>query len=181
MGVVVNHPVTLVTIGDMTRPEVLLSIGGFLLIVTLEAYKVTGAVVIAILLISAVGILSGASPYIGMFSAPPNLAPVFMQLDFAGAFNMGLISIVLAFLFVHLFDTTGTLVSVAHMAGLLDERGRLPRLNRVLISDSTSVMVGLILGTSPEKVQRVLKPEAEPACPLWWWHCYFWSVCSCHP
>ena len=149
MGIVVDHPVTLVTIGDLSRPELLLSISGFLLIVILAVRRVTGAIVIAILLTSAIGILGGVSQYNGFFSAPPSLAPVFMQLDFVGAFDLALISVVLAFFFVHLFDTTGTLVSVAHMAGLLDNRGRLPRLDKVFISDSTSVMAGSVLGTSP--------------------------------
>lgn len=71
-----------------------------------------------------------------------------MQLDLRGAFEIGLISVVFAFLFVDLFDTSGTLIGVAQRANLLDENGRMPRLGRALMADSTATMAGSLMGTS---------------------------------
>ena len=71
-----------------------------------------------------------------------------MQMDIAGAFEVGLISIIFAFLFVDLFDTSGTLIGAAHKGNLLDEKGNLPRLGRALMADSTATMAGAALGTS---------------------------------
>src|SRR3546814_11934031 len=81
-------------------------------------------------------------------SAPPSLAPTLMQMDIAGALNVGLIAVIFAFFFVDLFDTAGTLVGVAHRAGLLDEQGRLPRLKKALMADSLATVVGAGHGRS---------------------------------
>lgn len=88
------------------------------------------------------------SDFQGVIALPPDPSATFLQLDIAGAFQVGLIAIVFTFLFVDLFDTAGTLVGVAHRAGLLDEQGRLPRLRKALLADSTATGVGALLGTS---------------------------------
>ena len=126
MGVVVDHPATLVSLGNLTEPTVLLSIFCFLFMVTLEVRKIKGAIVISILTTTILGVSFGISEFNGVVSMPPSLAPTFAQLDIAGAFNIGMTSIILAFLFVHMFDTAGTLVTVAHSANLLDKEGKLP-------------------------------------------------------
>ncbi len=147
-GWVVDHPATLVTLGDVGSPQTLLSAAGFVLIAALFARKVPGAIIIAILLVTVVGIALDVSPAGGVFSMPPSLAPTFMQMDIAGALNVGLVSIVFAFLFVDLFDTAGTLVGLAHRGKLLDADGKLPRLKRALLADSTATIAGAALGTS---------------------------------
>ncbi len=147
-GVVVDHPATLVTLGDLTDTGTLLACLGFVLMVALEQRRVPGAIIVTILLVTAVGIALGVSEAGGIVSLPPSLAPTFLQLDIVGALETGLITIVFAFLFVDLFDNAGTLVGVAHRAGLLDKDGRLPRVGRVLISDSVATMTGAALGTS---------------------------------
>jgi AGZA family xanthine/uracil permease-like MFS transporter len=76
------------------------------------------------------------------------MAPTLLQLDLAGAFQIGLVTIVFAFLFVDLFDTAGTLIGIAHRAGFLDEQGRLPRIRKALVADSVATMAGAVLGTS---------------------------------
>jgi len=149
MGIVVDHPATLVTIGDINQPAVLLSIFCFLMMVTLEIRKIPGAIVISIMTTTFIGVMLGISSFGGVISMPPSLAPTFAQLDIAGAFNLGMISIVLAFLFVHMFDTAGTLVTVANAANLLDKDGKLPRLGKALLADSTSMLAGSVIGTSP--------------------------------
>ncbi len=149
MAVVVDHPATLVSLGDITKPTVLLSIFCFLLIVTLEARKIPGAIIIGIITTTLVGAAFGLSNYSGIVSMPPSLMPTFNQLDIVGALDVGMIGIVMAFLFVHMFDTAGTLVTVATSANLLDKQGNLPRLGKVLLADSTTMAAGAVLGTSP--------------------------------
>ncbi|TVP90439.1 MAG: NCS2 family permease [Pseudomonadaceae bacterium] len=147
-GIVVPHDATMVSLGDMTQPAPVLAALGFVLIVALAYKRITGAVMIGILVITGISLLLGLSQATGVVSAPPSLAPTFMQLDLRGAFEIGLLSVVFAFLFVDLFDTSGTLIGVAQRANLLDENGRMPRLGRALVADSTATMAGSFLGTS---------------------------------
>jgi AGZA family xanthine/uracil permease-like MFS transporter len=147
-GLIAASPATLVTLGDLARPEPLLALAGLLLIVALEARRVTGGVVIGILAVTAAAVAGGVSAFGGVFALPPSLAPTLLQLDLRGALDAGLIAVVLTFFLVELFDATGTLVGVAHRAGLLDADGRLPRLKRALLADSTAIVAGAALGTS---------------------------------
>ncbi|WP_421683585.1 NCS2 family permease [Stutzerimonas urumqiensis] len=147
-GLVVANPATLVGLGDLTAPGPLLAILGFVLIVALEALRVTGAVMIGILIVTAIAVLLGITPFAGVVSMPPSLAPTFLQLDIAGALDVGMISVIFAFLFVDLFDNTGTLIGVAKRAGLMTPDGHLPKMGRALIADSTAAMGGSLLGTS---------------------------------
>ncbi len=147
-GMIVGSPDTLVQLGDMKAPSAILAAIGFILIVALDARRVPGAIIISVLAVTAAGVGLGVSPFGGIVSAPPSLAPTFMKLDLAGPLNTGLITIVFAFFFVDLFDNTGTLVGVAHRAGLIGKDGKIPRLNRVFIADSTATICGAFLGTS---------------------------------
>lgn len=147
-GIVVDHPATLVTIGDLTAWPALLALLGFALMVALDKLRVPGAVIVGILAVTAIGVALGVSPFQGIVDVPPDPSPTFLQLDLAGAFQIALLSVVFTFLFVDLFDTAGTLVGVAHRAGLLDAQGRLPRLRQALLADSSATVVGAALGTS---------------------------------
>ncbi|MDK9762281.1 NCS2 family permease [Vibrio sp. D420a] len=147
-GIVVSNPATKVSLGDITAIGPILGALGFFLTVALVHRGVKGAVMIAILAITAVAIVIGDVQYGGIVSAPPSLAPTFMQLDFSAVFEIGMISVVFAFLFVDLFDTAGTLVGVATKANLIKEDGKLPRLNKALLADSTATSIGALLGTS---------------------------------
>ena len=147
-GIVVDHPATLVGLGDMSKGGALLACLGFFVIAALAYRKVTGAVMIGILLVTGLSIVLGLSELQGVVSMPPSLMPTLLQLDIAGALDIGLISVIFAFLFVDLFDTSGTLVGVAQKADLLDKDGKMPRLGRALMADSTATMAGAALGTS---------------------------------
>ncbi|MGH7184678.1 MAG: NCS2 family permease [Pseudomonadota bacterium] len=147
-GIVVDHPVTMVTIGSLHAPSTILAVLGFFVMVALDRLKVPGAIIIAILATTTAGILLGVSEFKGIFSAPPSLAPTFLAMDLRAATNLGLVAIIFTFLFVDLFDNTGTLIGVAHRAGLIGPDGRIPRLGRALVSDSSAAMVGAALGTS---------------------------------
>ena len=147
-GIVVSNPATKVSLGDITAIAPMLGALGFFLTIALVHRGVKGAVMIAILAITAIGIAIGDVQYGGIMSTPPSLAPTFMQLDFSAVFEIGMISVVFAFLFVDLFDTAGTLVGVATKANLIKEDGKLPRLNKALLADSTATSIGALLGTS---------------------------------
>lgn len=149
-GVVVAHPATFITLGDLKLWGPIFCGIGFVLIVALDKLEVPGAIIIGILAITIAAMVLGQANYGGIVSAPPSVAPVFLQLDIAGALKIGLISIVFAFLFVDLFDTAGTLVGVLHRAGLLDADGKMPPegLRNALLADSTATVVGALAGTS---------------------------------
>ena len=147
-GIVTASPDTLVTLGDVKAPSVILAVCGFLAIVALDARRIPGAIIISVLAVTAIGIAVGISPFGGIASMPPSLAPTFLKLDLEGALDAGLIAIIFAFFFVDLFDNTGTLVGVAHRAGLIEKDGKIPRLSRVFIADSTATICGSLLGTT---------------------------------
>ena len=148
-GIIQASEATMVTAGDLTAPAPVLALAGFSVIVALAARGVPGAPLIGMLGVSVVGIAFGVSEWQGFASLPPSPGPALLALDIAGALQVGMIAIILTFLIVDLFDTTGTLIGVAHQAKLLDERGRLPRIERALIADSTGTVGGALLGTSP--------------------------------
>ncbi|MBG6605612.1 NCS2 family permease [Pseudomonas aeruginosa] len=147
-GIVVDNPATLIGMGDLTKPAPILATLGFILIVALEARSVTGAVLIGILVVTAIAILLGVTQFGGVVSMPPSLAPTFLQLDIKGALDIGLVSVIFAFLFVDLFDNSGTLSGGAKRAGLMGKDGHMPKMGRALIADSTAAMGGSLLGTS---------------------------------
>lgn len=147
-GIIVEHPATLVTLGNLAEPSALYAFLGFFVIAALAYLKVTGSVMIGILAVTLLAMLLGHNQYAGLISMPPSIAPTFMAMDIAGAFEVAMISVIFAFLFVDLFDTSGTLIGVAERGKLLDQEGKLPRLKRALMADSSATVVGAALGTS---------------------------------
>ncbi|WP_432453731.1 MULTISPECIES: NCS2 family permease [unclassified Agarivorans] len=147
-GIVVDNSATLISLGHQNPHQMILAALGFFLIIGLEYRKVKGGVLISILAITALSIVLGYSQYHGVMSMPPNPAPTFLQLDIAGAFDISMLSVIFAFLFVDLFDTAGTLTAVAQRGNLLDEHGHLPNLKKALLADSTATVTGSLLGTS---------------------------------
>lgn len=147
-GIIVGHPATLVTLGDVSKPAAMLAAFGFVIMLALDARNVPGAIIISILITTALGVALGVSPGGGIFSLPPSLEPTFLKLDVMGALNVGLWLIIFSLVFVDLFDTAGTLVGVAHRAGLLTPDGKLPRLRQAMLADSSATLIGSLLGTS---------------------------------
>ena len=148
-GLVIANPATILSLGDLTRPEPLLAAAGFLLIAGMGVRGVPGAIMLGILAVTAAGLLAGLVSYRGLVSAPPDMAATFLQLDIAGALDVTMISVVAAFLFVNLFDTTGTLMGVAQRAGLVEADGSIRNMDRALKADSTSSVAGACLGCTP--------------------------------
>jgi adenine/guanine/hypoxanthine permease len=151
-GIVADDPVTLVTLGNLSKPQALLAAAGFLLIAGLASRKVPGAIIIGVLAVTLIAVGLGLEPWHGVAASPPSLAPTFLKLDLGNAFQLGLVIIVLTLLLVTVLDTAGSLIGVARQAGLLDEQGRLPRLRQALLADSGAAMLGAALGTSTTTV-----------------------------
>jgi len=147
-GIVVDHPATLVGIGDLSSFEPIACILGFVTIAALSAKKTNGAVIIGILFATVLGWTFGVAEFKGIVAMPPSPAPVFLQLDIAGALQLSMVTPILSMLIVDIFDTAGTLVGVATRANLLGDDGKLPRLRRALLSDSSATVVGALAGTS---------------------------------
>jgi len=148
-GIVVPSPATMVTFGSFRDPSALLAAICFIMIAVLSYYRVFGAILISIFVVTAAGMMFGLVNYSGMVSMPPSLGPTLFALDIRGAFDVAMISVILAFLFVNLFDTAGTLMGVAHRAKLIKEDGKIENLSRALKADSTSAVAGSLIGCPP--------------------------------
>jgi AGZA family xanthine/uracil permease-like MFS transporter len=148
-GLVVDHPSTLVTLGDMTAPGSIVAALTFLLIAMLDARRVPGAVLIGILAATVAGAALDITDIEPGLSAPPSLAPVVLALDVEAALDISLAGVVISFLFVDLFDTSGTLFGIAHQGGFLARDGSVPRMRRVLVADSLASVFSSLIGSSP--------------------------------
>jgi AGZA family xanthine/uracil permease-like MFS transporter len=147
-GIVVDHTDTLVSLGDIVSLGPMICIAGFVVIVALSAHRFRGAVITGILAATAVGWVFGDVEFNGFVAMPPSLAPVFVQLDILAAMQWSMVTVTLSMLIVDVFDTAGTLIGVASRARLVDIDGKLPRLRKALLSDSTATVVGAVVGTS---------------------------------
>jgi len=145
--VIVDNPATLVSLGDLSSHQPLLMMAGFVLIVAMSARRITGAMILGILLVAICAWLFGMAPFKGVVSAPPS-ASALLALDIRGALDLSLVTVIITLLLVDVFDTAGTLVGVTTRAKLVDEQGKLPRLKRALLADSTATAGGALLGTS---------------------------------
>jgi AGZA family xanthine/uracil permease-like MFS transporter len=147
-GVIIDHPATLVGLGDLTSLSPALTLIGFFAVIAAAQRNIPGAVMLVVLAITVVGWIVGDVTYSGFVSAPPSIAPTFMQMDITAAFDVAMLSVIFAFLFVDLFDTSGTLIAVSQRAGIAEKDGSVPNLGRALMADSTATIVGAGLGTS---------------------------------
>ncbi|WP_426318297.1 NCS2 family permease [Pseudoduganella sp. R-43] len=147
-GIVVSSPATFVTMGDLHKPAPVLAIIGFLVIVALDRLRVTGALLIGIMTVTALSFFFGGNHFNGIVSLPPSIEPTAMKLDIVGAVSHGLFTVVMVFFLVELFDATGTLMGVAQRAGLMKD-GKLPKnMNKALLADSGAIIAGSVMGTS---------------------------------
>ncbi len=148
-GIIVGNQATLLSLGEFSKIETLLAAIGFLIISILSVRKVTGAIIIGILITTLIAYFVGLIEFNGLVSYPPEIAPTFMKLDILGALNLGMLTIIMSFLFVNLFDTTGTLLGVATRANLISNNEKSDGLNKALKADSSASIFGTFFGCSP--------------------------------
>ena len=148
-GIIVNNDATLLGLGDFSKMETFLAAIGFLFISVLSSRKIPGAIIIGILSITVIALFNGMIEYKGLVALPPDVAPTFLQLDIIGALNLGMLTVIMSFLFVNLFDTTGTLLGVATRANLVDQNGNAQNLDKALKADSSASIFGTFFGCSP--------------------------------
>jgi AGZA family xanthine/uracil permease-like MFS transporter len=147
-GIITASKETLVTMGNLRSPNTLLAIFGLMLISSLLAWEIRGAILIGILGITAAGIAFGLVRFEPQSYSFADITATAFHLNIRGALSYGLVKIVFVFLFVDLFDNIGTLVAVGKKAKLFDEANRIPRMNKILYCDATATVIGSLAGTS---------------------------------
>lgn len=147
-GIVVANPATLVAFGDLTAFSSVMALFGLFLIAALVSSGFKGAIIVGMISVSIVGWLAGDADFKGILAAPPSIEGVFLAMDISAAFELSMLSVILTLLLVDVFDTAGTLVGVTNRAKLLDENGKLPRIGKALLADSSATATGAMFGTS---------------------------------
>jgi len=149
---IILHPEngTILALGDITSGVALLAIIGILLTGILLAKNVKGALLIGIVITTIIGIPMGITqlPQGSIFSLPPSLKPIMFKFQFNHIFTVDMFIALFTLLFMDMFDTIGTLVGVATKANMLDENGKVPRVEKALLADAIATTVGACLGTS---------------------------------
>jgi AGZA family xanthine/uracil permease-like MFS transporter len=148
-GIVVDEPVNLVALGNLTEPGTVLAIIGILITATLMAARVRGSILVGIIVVTSAAWLGGfASAPEQFFTLPSLPKETFMALDFSLLFTWKLTVVILAFLFVDIFDSAGTLIGIGRLGGFVDQEGDLPKANQAFAADAVGTTVGAMLGTS---------------------------------
>ena len=147
-GIVSASPATFVTMGNLHDPAVLLAAFGILLSAVLLIKKVTGALLIGILVTTVIGIPLGVTHFTSVLDVPPSIAPVVMKFEWHNVLSFDMAICVLTFLFIDMFDTIGTLLGVSHRAGMVDEKGNIPHLTEAFMADAIGTAAGAVLGPS---------------------------------
>jgi AGZA family xanthine/uracil permease-like MFS transporter len=149
-GIITASPATLVTLGNFHDPKVILGALSFLIIAILATRKVFGAVLIGIIAVTVISAVMGLVTLPEQaVSLPTGLSKTFMQMDVMGALDVSMVSVILAFLFVNMFDTAGTMIGVADKAGMYDKDGKIENLNKALTADSVASVAGAVIGCPP--------------------------------
>ena len=147
MGVVGDHPVTLVTIGDMKNPLVLLGCLAFVVMIVLEKMKIKGNIIIGILVFSIIAWGTGLAKFNGIVGSIPPMTYLF-AFDLKAALTAGMSTVIFTLLFIDFFDTAGTLTSVANVAGKVDKKGKVADINKAMLADSVGTVAGAFMGTT---------------------------------
>lgn len=148
-GIVVKNDATFISLGNLHDPAVLLACIGIVISAVLLVRKVTGALLIGILLVTIIGIPMGITNLSSsIISAPPSLAPIFCKFEWTNILSLEMVICVFTFLFIDMFDTIGTIIGVSDRAGMTDKNGNIPHLKQAFTADAIGTTVGAMLGTS---------------------------------
>ena len=147
MGVVADHPVTLVTLGDIKNPLILLACLCFVSMIVMEKLNVKGNIIIGILAFSIIAWVSGLAKFNGVVGEIPPMTYLF-EFDLTAAFTAGMSTEIFTLLFIDFFDTAGTLTSVANVAGKVDSKGKVEDIDKAMMADSVGTVAGAFMGTT---------------------------------
>tara|TARA_B100000579_G_scaffold418687_1_gene416523 strand:+ start:376 stop:1686 length:1311 start_codon:yes stop_codon:yes gene_type:complete len=147
MGVVADHPVTLVTLGDIKNPLILLACLCFVSMIVMEKLNVRGNIIIGILAFSIIAWVSGLAKFNGVVGEIPPMTYLF-EFDLTAAFTAGMSTVIFTLLFIDFFDTAGTLTSVANVAGKVDSKGKVQDIDKAMMADSVGTVAGAFMGTT---------------------------------
>jgi len=146
-GVVVDHPVTLVTLGNLKDPIVILACLTFVTMVVLEKLNIKGNIILALLGFSIITWVTGLAKFNGFVGPIPEMK-MFLTLDIKGALTIGLVSVIFTLFFIDFFDTAGTLTSVANVCGKVDKKGNVDNIGKPVLADSGATIIGSLFGTT---------------------------------
>ena len=147
MGLTADNPVTLVQLGDLSNPLLLLGAGAFVSMIVMEKKGIKGNIIIGILVFSAIAWLTGVGKFNGVVSAPPPMTYLF-EFDLGAALSASMVTVIFTLFFIDFFDTAGTLTSVANVAGKIGKDGKIKDIDKAMLSDSVSTVAGAMMGTS---------------------------------
>ncbi len=147
MGVVADHPVTLVTLGDIKNPLILLACLCFVSMIVMEKLNIRGNIIIGILAFSIIAWVSGLAKFNGVVGEIPPMTYLF-EFDLTAAFTAGMSTVIFTLLFIDFFDTAGTLTSVANVAGKVDSKGKVQDIDKAMMADSVGTVAGALMGTT---------------------------------
>jgi len=147
VGVVGDHPVTLVTLGDIKNPLVILGCLTFVAIIVMEKLNIKGNIIIGIIFFSIIAWATGLAKFNGIVGSIPPMTYLF-DFDLTAAFTAGMSTVIFTLLFIDFFDTAGTLTSVANVAGKVDNKGKVQDINKAMMADSVGTVAGALMGTT---------------------------------
>ena len=147
MGLTAANPVTLVQLGDLSNPLLLLGAGAFISMIVMEKKGIKGNIIIGILAFSVIAWITGLGKFNGVVSSPPPMTYLF-EFDLGAALSASMVTVVFTLFFIDFFDTAGTLTSVANVAGKIGKDGKIQDIDKAMLSDSVSTVAGAMMGTS---------------------------------
>ena len=147
MGLTTDKPVTLVQLGDLSNPLLLLGAGAFISMIVMEKKGIKGNIIIGIIVFSAIAWIGGWGKFNGVVSSPPTMTHLF-TFDLGAALSASMVTVIFTLFFIDFFDTAGTLTSVANVSGKIGKDGKIQDIDKAMLSDSVSTVAGSVLGTS---------------------------------
>ena len=147
MGLTADNPVTLVQLGDLSNPLLLLGAGAFISMIVMEKKGIKGNIIIGIVAFSAIAWITGLGKFNGVVSAPPPMTHL-LAFDLGAALSASMVTVIFTLFFIDFFDTAGTLTSVANVAGKIGKDGKIQDIDKAMLSDSVSTVAGAMMGTS---------------------------------
>ena len=147
MGLTTDNPVTLVQLGDLSNPLLLLGAGAFISMIVMEKKGIKGNIIIGIIVFSAIAWIGGWGKFNGVVSSPPTMTHLF-TFDLGAALSASMVTVIFTLFFIDFFDTAGTLTSVANVSGKIGKDGKIQDIDKAMLSDSVSTVAGSVLGTS---------------------------------